>query len=52
MIADAANQGLPIEEPELDAQGQMSFLEHLDELRRRVNAADGPHGQYNAFYLV
>ena len=36
MIADAANQGLPIEEPELDAQGQMSFLEHLDELHRRL----------------
>jgi sec-independent protein translocase protein TatC len=36
VIADAANQGLPIDEPELDARGHMSFLEHLDELRRRL----------------
>lgn len=36
MIADTANQGLPIGEPELDATGHMSFLEHLDELRRRL----------------
>ncbi|MGH9818870.1 MAG: twin-arginine translocase subunit TatC [Pyrinomonadaceae bacterium] len=36
MIADTANQGMPVDEPELDARGQLSFLEHLDELRRRL----------------
>lgn len=38
MIADTAKKGLPIgeSEAELDAGGQMSFLEHLDELRRRI----------------
>jgi sec-independent protein translocase protein TatC len=37
VIADAAKQGLPVDEPEeLESSGQMSFLEHLDELRRRL----------------
>lgn len=36
MIADAAKEGIPADESELDARGQMSFLDHLDELRRRL----------------
>lgn len=36
MIADTAKHGIPADEPELEVRGQMSFLEHLDELRRRV----------------
>jgi sec-independent protein translocase protein TatC len=36
VIADAAKQGIPVSEPDLDERGQMSFLEHLDELRRRL----------------
>jgi sec-independent protein translocase protein TatC len=36
VIADAAKQGMPLEDAELEPRGQMSFLEHLDELRRRI----------------